>query len=95
MSFAIDYDKRLTLNSANFFIPKGLSISNKCIVALLNSSLYEKLNVLLFGENKISKTNLENLPFPDIDKELQKQLEDMVDKEKYKEIDMFVDNLYS
>jgi predicted RNA methylase len=95
MSFAIDYDKRLTLNSANFFIPKDLSISNKCIVALLNSFLYEKLNVLLFGENKISKTNLENLPLPDIDKELQKQLEDMVDKEQYKDIDVLVDKLYS
>ena len=95
MFFAIDYSGSLTLNSANFFIPKNLTISTKCLVALLNSSLYEKVNKLLFGENKISRTNLENLPIPSIDKTIQEEIENLLDTEEYSKIDSIILNLFN
>ncbi|MBR5153418.1 MAG: N-6 DNA methylase [Alphaproteobacteria bacterium] len=94
MNFALDTTGTLTLNSANFFIPKNLTISNKCLIALLNSKLYNKLNQLLYGENKISRTNLENLPLPDITKELQIQIESLVDKHEYDRIDDIINGIF-
>lgn len=94
MIFAIDYDERLTLNSANFIIPQNLTISIKCLMALLNSSLYNHLNHILYGENKISRTNLENLPLPTISEHDQNIIESMVVNEKYKELDGFINSLF-
>jgi len=94
MIFALDTTGALTLNSANFFIPKNLTISAKCLVALLNSDLYEALNKLLYGENKISRTNLENLPLPDIDVATQKQIERLVDAEKYDKINQIINSIF-
>ena len=94
MIFALDTTGTLTLNSANFFIPKNLTISNKCLVALLNSPLYNTLNKLLYGENKISRTNLENLPIPDIDKDTQNKIEKLVDKEEFSKIDVIIDDIF-
>ncbi len=94
MIFALDTTGSLTLNSANFFIPKNLTISAKCLVALLNSDLYETLNKLLYGENKISRTNLENLPLPDIDIPTQKQIERLVDTGQYDKINQIVNSIF-
>ena len=94
MTFAIDTTGSLTLNSANFFIPRGLTISTKCLVALLNSSIYEKLNKILFGENKISRTNLENLPIPSIDIETQKKIENLIDSGEYQEVDKIIEKIF-
>lgn len=94
MIFAIDTTRSLTLNSANFFIPRNLTISTKCLVALLNSEVYERLNKLLYGENKISRTNLENLPLPDIEKESQMLIETMVDERRYEELNRFIFDLF-
>lgn len=95
MNFAIDNSGTLTLNSANFFIPKNLTISTKCLVALLNSDLYDKLNKLLYGENKISRTNLENLPLPDIDLETQGKIEKLADSGQYYEMNNLINSLFS
>lgn len=94
MIFALDTTGTLTLNSANFFIPQNLTISNKCLVALLNSPLYNKLNKILYGENKISRTNLENLPIPDIDKHTQNHIEKLIDTEEFFKIDSIIDGIF-
>ena len=95
MIFALDTTGTLTLNSANFFIPKkDLTISVTCLLALLNSRLYDKLNKILYGENKISRTNLENLPIPDIDIDTQKLLEQFVDAQEYGAIDAVIDDWF-
>lgn len=94
MIFALDTTGTLTLNSANFFIPQNLTISTKCLVALLNSKLYEKLNKILYGENKISRTNLENLPIPHIDKRIQKRIEKLVDTKQYDKIDDIINSIF-
>lgn len=95
MIFALDTTGTLTLNSANFFIPKkDLTIGVKCLLALLNSRLYDKLNKILYGENKISRTNLENLPIPDIDIDTQKLLEQFVDAQEYGAIDAVIDDWF-
>ena len=94
MIFALDTTGTLTLNSANFFIPQNLTISNKCLVALLNSPLYNKLNKLLYGENKISRTNLENLPIPDIDKQTQNQIEKFIDTEEYSKVETIINEIF-
>ncbi|WP_295098912.1 TaqI-like C-terminal specificity domain-containing protein [uncultured Fibrobacter sp.] len=94
MIFAIDYEGRLTLNSANFVIPKNLTISTKCLMGLFNSDLYNRLNKMLYGENKISKTNLENLPLPSLSKQQQQKMEHLIDTHKYKELDEFVYKIF-
>ena len=94
MIFAIDNNRRLTLNSANFIIPKGLSISTKCLMALLNSRLYNLLNKVIYGENKISRTNLENLPLPNIPVEQQRQIENYIDKKDYNAIDGVINSIF-
>ena len=94
MIFAIEDTKALTLNSANFFIPKGLTLSNKCLVGLLNSTLFNELNHILYGENKISRTNLENLPLPNMPKDVQKQIETYIDKKDYVGMNKAIYNYY-
>ena len=94
MNFAIDTTKSLTLNSANFFIKRNIPISSKCLIGLLNSQVYEKLNKLLYGENKIGRINLENLPIPYIDENIQIMIEKLIDDEKYDEIDKIISQLF-
>ena len=94
MNFAIDTTKSLTLNSANFFIKRNIPISSKCLIGLLNSQVYEKLNKLLYGENKIGRINLENLPIPYIDENIQIMIEKLIDDEKYDEIDKIISQIF-
>lgn len=67
--FAYDDSGALFLNSANILIPKIPNMSVKTALAFLNSSLYQYLYLMLFGEIKILKGNLLELPFPQISKE--------------------------
>jgi len=83
LNFVLDNEGVYTLNSANFFIPKNLTITNKCLLALLNSEIYDKLNKLLFGENKVSKLNLQNLPIPSLNETTKLKLEKAIDDKKY------------
>lgn len=64
--FAYDNKKRLVLNSANILIPNIPGMSQKTVMAFLNSELFTYLYKNLFGELKILKGNLEQLPFPEI-----------------------------
>lgn len=63
-------------------------------MALLNSDLYNILNKILYGENKISRTNLENLPLPDISKSQQKIIENCIDKEDYKMLNEIIYSIF-
>ena len=64
--FAYDDSKSLFLNSANILIPNIPSMSIKSVMAFLNSSLFQFMYIRLFGEIKILKGNLIELPFPEI-----------------------------
>ena len=67
--FAYDNTGSLFLNSANILIPNIPHMSMKTVMAFLNSELYQYLYLKMFGETKILKGNLEQLPFPSISEE--------------------------
>ncbi len=64
--FAYDDKQRLFLNSANIIIPQIPDMSIKTVMALLNSKLFSFLYQKMFGEVKILRGNLSQLPFPQI-----------------------------
>ena len=64
--FAYDNTASLFLNSANILIPNIPYMNTKTVMAFLNSSLFQFMYIRLFGEVKILKGNLIELPFPEI-----------------------------
>ena len=78
--FAYDNSRSLFLNSANILIPKIPGMSIKTVLAFLNSELFKFLYKSLFGEIKILKGNLMELPFPEISEETDKKLTQLVDE---------------
>lgn len=94
--FAYDDSSSLFLNSANILIPNIPGMSTKTVLDFLNSSLYQFLYEKLFGELKVLKGNLSELPFPKIDSKTNNELSLMVDeiiyegKNNQKEIDEIV-----
>ncbi|MBQ7193791.1 MAG: N-6 DNA methylase [Synergistaceae bacterium] len=78
--FAYDDSASLFLNSANILIPRIQSMNTKTVMAFLNSSLFQFVYIKLFGEVKILKGNLIELPFPEITKQENKQLSSLVDE---------------
>ncbi len=98
--FAYDNHKSLFLNSANILIPKIPGMSIKTVLAFLNSELFKFLYKSLFGEIKILKGNLMELPFPEISAETDKKLTELVDevlngnKEAIKKIDNVIFNFF-
>lgn len=64
--FAYDESGALFLNSANILIPKIPNMSIKTALGFLNSELFAYLHSVLFGEIKVLKGNLAQLPFPKI-----------------------------
>lgn len=77
--FAYDNEQRLFLNSANILIPKIPGMNIKTVMALLNSDLFSFLYQKMFGEVKILKGNLIQLPFPKISKEQDTRISILVD----------------
>ena len=77
--FAYDDKQRLFLNSANILIPRIPNLRIKTVMALLNSDLFSFLYQKMFGEVKILKGNLLQLPFPEISKEQDSRISDLVD----------------
>jgi len=98
--FAYDNTRSLFLNSANILIPNIPGMSIKTVLAFLNSDLYKFIYKSLFGEIKILRGNLEELPFPKITKEEDETIENLVnqvlagDREKIKEINIMVENIF-
>ena len=78
--FAYDDSKSLFLNSANILIPRIPGMSIKTVLAFLNSELFKFLYKSLFGEIKILKGNLMELPFPEISHETDMKLTELVDE---------------
>lgn len=78
--FAYDDSKSLFLNSANILIPRIPGMSIKTVLAFLNSELFKFLYKSLFGEIKILKGNLLELPFPAISPETDKKLTELVNE---------------
>ena len=99
--FAYDDSKSLVLNSANILIPRIPGMSVKTVMAFLNSSTFKFLYKSLFGEIKILKGNLMELPFPEISSDTDKKLTNLVDevlkgnKEATEVIDKEIDALYN
>ena len=87
LEFAIDTEGRLTTCTANFFIVKDVDMSAKCIMAIFNSKIYNRLNKLLFGDKVNRGCNIKKLPIPIIDKEKQIKIEKCVDDKNYNMIE--------
>lgn len=78
--FSYDNKKSLILNSANILIPAVETHSVKTVLAFLNSKLFQNIYKIKFGEIKILKGNLMQLPFPIIKEEIRKNIENLVDE---------------
>lgn len=78
--FAYDDSASLFLNSANILIPAIPSMNAKAVMAFLNSSLFQFMYIKLFGEVKILKGNLIELPFPEISEAENERLTMLVDE---------------
>lgn len=78
--FAYDDTRSLFLNSANILIPNIPGMSVKTVLAFLNSDLFGFLYKSLFGEIKILKGNLMELPFPEITEKEDELLKSLVNK---------------
>lgn len=76
--FAYDDKQRLFLNSANILIPNVRGMDIKTVLAFLNSELYQFLYIQMFGEIKILKGNLIELPFPELTKEQNSIISELV-----------------
>jgi hypothetical protein len=94
LEFAIDTESRLTTCTANFFLVRNVDMSVKCIMALFNSKIYNRLNKLLFGDKVNRGCNIKKLPIPIIYKERQLEIERLVDEKKYDEIEKTLEELF-
>ncbi len=95
--FAYDNQKRLFLNSANIIIPNIPNMSIKTVLAFLNSDLFQYYYSHAFGEIKVLKGNLSEIPFPLISTEQNARIESMVDRVLCGEngyIDLLQDEVY-
>lgn len=98
--FAYDSTKSLFLNSANILIPDIPNMSVKTVLAFLNSQLFQFLYIKLFGEVKILKGNLIELPFPEITEKENCALTQLVDdilngdNSKRETVEQFIFSLY-
>lgn len=78
--FAYDDSASLFLNSANILIPAIPSMSIKTVMAFLNSPLFQFFYKKMFGDVKVLKGNLTELPFPEISPEENEQLTVLVNE---------------
>lgn len=98
--FAYDNTKSLFLNSANILIPNIPGMSMKTVMAFLNSELFQYIYRSMFGELKVLKSNLEELPFPSLTSEQDSDISSMVDSilvgktSIEKEMQLYIYNLY-
>jgi hypothetical protein len=79
LTFAYDASQRLFLNSANILIPKIPGASAKTVAAFLNSELFQFFYSQTFASGKVLKSELSELPFPELSPTLNRRLERRVD----------------
>ena len=72
--FALDREKRLTLNSCNILLPKLDGIDTAYLLAVLNSSFTAFYLQKRFASLKLLRTHLESLPIAKADEAAQKKL---------------------
>lgn len=77
--FAYDDNSSLFLNSANILIPHVDCMSVKTVMAFLNSEVMQYYYSSLFGDVKVLKCNLLELPFPLMTKSLDNKIVKLVD----------------
>lgn len=95
----LDSNQNYTLNSANFIVPQVEGYSNKVIVALFNSNLYNFIFQKKFNSIKILRADLEQLPLPNFDKKdtdtLVNYYEQIIEgKSSIKELNKFLYNFF-
>ena len=78
--FAYDNTGTLCLNSANILIPRVRSMSIRSVLLFLNSELFQFVYLKRFGEIKILKRALCELPFPMISERLDAKFTRIADK---------------
>ena len=78
--FAYDDTGALCLNSANILIPQIPGLWIKSVMALLNSDVLRFFYKKRFGDIKILKGNLLQLPFPSVDAACNMRLTDLADR---------------
>ena len=94
LEFAIDTEGRLTTCTANFFLVNNIQITTKCIMAIFNSKIYNRLNELLFGDKVNRGGNIKKLPIPILDSNQQTLMEKYVDEMKYDEIEKMLADIF-
>ena len=94
LEFAIDTDSRLTTCTANFFLVKDIKISTKCIMAIFNSQIYNRLNKLLFGDKVNRGGNIKKLPIPILTATQQQEIERCVDEMRYDDIEKMLSEMF-
>ncbi|MDO4575031.1 MAG: TaqI-like C-terminal specificity domain-containing protein [Planctomycetia bacterium] len=73
--FALDTQKRLTLNSANVLIPHLPGMSSRVVLAYLNSRTMQWIYRQKFPGRKVLRSQLEQLPFPHISAKIHEKIE--------------------
>ena len=73
--FAYDDTQALFLNSANILIPAIPDMSIKTVLGFLNAELFQFIYMKSFGDIKILKGNLMQLPFPRITEKTNRLIE--------------------
>lgn len=77
--FSLDQNKLLALNSANIMIaPKDFPLNNYVLLALLNSDPISFYFMKIVNQVKILKEDIQNLPLPFIDLQLQNKITKLV-----------------
>ncbi|GHV13022.1 hypothetical protein AGMMS49938_06780 [Fibrobacterales bacterium] len=98
--FSIDNSGSLFLNSANILIPKIPNMSINSVAAFLNSELYQYLYIKMFGEIKILKGSLSQLPFleitPEQDRKLSMEVSNILDNKSddFSSLQDYIYNLF-
>ena len=77
--FALDEEKRLTLNSANVLVPLLPGFRIKYLLALLNSTVLQFYYTMSFFTLKVLKGNLERMPLRYAPEPVQRSIEAKVD----------------
>ena len=95
LEFAVDSEGRLTTCTANFFLVKDIRVSTKCIMAMFNSRIYNRLNELLFGDKVNRGCNIKKLPIPILDEEQQRRIEKYVDEEDYAAVENMLTAIFN
>lgn len=78
--FAYDASQALVLNSANVLIPAVPHMAIRTVLAYLNSDVMRYFYSQLFGDIKILKGNLMELPFPLISESLDSEISSLVSR---------------